>query len=124
MVISDGAGKVSASTISNIEVGYLAGTNDLIQNQLDSKANQLTTYSKTEVDDNIYTKTEVDDNIYTKTEADALLNDEANQSTTYSKTEVDDNIYTKTEVDISLSSKANQSTTYTITDTDVLLNSK
>ena len=70
VVISDGAGKVSASTISNIEVGYLAGTNDLIQNQLDSKANQLTTYSKTEVDDNIYTKTE----------ADALLNDKANQS--------------------------------------------
>ena len=75
VVISDGSGKVSTSQVSNIEVGYLVGTNDLIQNQLDSKANQLTTYSKTEVDDNIYTKTEVDDNL--------LFN--ANQETTFTK---------------------------------------
>ena len=46
MVISDGSGKVSTSQVSNIEVGYLAGTNDLIQNQLDSKANQSNTYTK------------------------------------------------------------------------------
>jgi len=50
VVISDAAGKVSTSAVSNIEVGYLAGTNDSIQNQLDSKANQSTTYTKSEVD--------------------------------------------------------------------------
>ena len=55
-VISDGSGKVSTSQVSNIEVGYLVGTNDLIQNQLDSKANQLTTYYKTEADDNLLLK--------------------------------------------------------------------
>ena len=43
VVISDGVGKVSTSQVSNIEVGYLVGTNDLIQNQLGSIANQLTT---------------------------------------------------------------------------------
>ena len=53
VVISDGSGKVSTSQVSNIEVGYLAGTNDLIQNQLNDKANQSTTYSKTEVDNKL-----------------------------------------------------------------------
>ena len=47
VVISDGSGKVSTSQVSNIEVGYLVGTNDLIQNQLNDKANQSTTYTKT-----------------------------------------------------------------------------
>jgi hypothetical protein len=56
VVISDAAGKVSTSAVSNIEVGYLAGTNDSIQNQLDSKANQSTTYTKTEVDDKLILK--------------------------------------------------------------------
>ena len=73
MVISDGAGKVSASTISNIEIVYLAGTNDLIQNQLNSKANQSTTYTKAETENKLLSK--------------------SNEATTYSKTEVDDIIY-------------------------------
>ena len=34
-MISDGAGKVSASTISNIEIGYLAGANDLMQKKIE-----------------------------------------------------------------------------------------
>ena len=50
VVISDGSGKVSTSQVSNIEVGYLVGTTGLIQNQLLLKANQSTTYTKTEVD--------------------------------------------------------------------------
>ena len=50
VVISDGVGKVSTSQLSNIQVGYLVGTTGLIQNQLSSKANQSTTYTKTEVD--------------------------------------------------------------------------
>ena len=50
VVISDGYGKVSTSQVSNIEVGYLVGTTGLIQNQLNDKANQSTTYTKAEVD--------------------------------------------------------------------------
>ena len=56
VVISDADGKVNTSSVSNIEVGYLAGTNDSIQNQLDSKANQSTTYNKTEVDNSLLLK--------------------------------------------------------------------
>ena len=56
VVISDGSGKVSTSQVSNIEVGYLVGTNDLIQNQLNSKANQSTAYSKTEMDNKLLLK--------------------------------------------------------------------
>ena len=47
VVVSNADGKISTSSVSNIEVGYLAGTNDLIQTQLNSKANQATTYSRT-----------------------------------------------------------------------------
>ena len=47
VVISDSDGKIGTSSVSNIEVGYLFGTNDSIQNQLGSKANQSTTYTKT-----------------------------------------------------------------------------
>ena len=46
VVISDGSGKVSTSQVSNIEVGYLVGTTGLIQNQLNDKANQSNTYTK------------------------------------------------------------------------------
>ena len=49
VVISDADGKIGTSSVSRIEVGYLAGTTDLIQTQLNSKANQSTTYTKTEV---------------------------------------------------------------------------
>ena len=65
-VISDATGKVSTASVSDIEVGYLVGVNDSIQNQLDSKANQATAYTKTEVDNGLLLK--------------------ANQSTTYTKT--------------------------------------
>ena len=56
VVISDADGKIGTSSVSNIEVGYLYGTNDSIQNQLDSKANQSTTYTKTEVDNSLSLK--------------------------------------------------------------------
>ena len=58
VVISDADGKIGTSSVSNIEVGYLVGTNDLIQNQLNSKANQSTTYTKTEVDNNLSLKSD------------------------------------------------------------------
>ena len=51
-VISDATGQVSTASVSNIEVGYLVGVNDLIQTQLNNKSNQATTYTKTEVDGN------------------------------------------------------------------------
>ena len=74
---------------------------------MDSKANQTTTYTKTEVDDNLLLKAN-QATTYTKTEVDNSLSLKANQSTTY----------TKTEVDSSLSLKANQSTTYTKSEVD------
>ena len=46
-VISSADGKVATSTVTNIEFGCLAGTTDLIQNQLSSKAYQSTTYTNT-----------------------------------------------------------------------------
>ena len=75
VVVSGADGKINTSRVSSIAVGYLAGTNDLIQIQLDSKANQSTTYTKTEVDNKLVLK--------------------ANQSTTYSKTEVDTSLALK-----------------------------
>ena len=107
---SDADGKINTSSVSNIEVSYLAGTNDLIEIQLNNKAHQSTTYTKTEVDNNLVLK--------------------ANQSTTYSKTEVDTGFavnanqattYTKTEVDTSLALKADKSTTYTKKEVDTSL---
>ena len=55
VVASDDDGKISTSSVSNIEVGYLAG-NDLIQIQLNNKTNQPTTYTKTEVDNKFVLK--------------------------------------------------------------------
>ena len=75
VVISDADNKISTSSVSNIEVGYLAGTNDLIQTQLNSKANHSTTYSKTEVDNKLVLK--------------------ASQATTYTKAAVDSNLASK-----------------------------
>ena len=72
VVVSDADSKVMASSMSRIEVGYLAGTTDLIQTQLNSKANQSTTHTKSEADNKLVLK--------------------ANQATTYSKTEVDSNL--------------------------------
>ena len=66
MVISDGVGKVSTSQVSDIEVGYLVGTNDLIQNQMNCKANQWITSTKTEIENTLLLK--------------------SNEATTYSKT--------------------------------------
>ena len=71
---------------------------------MNSKANQLTTYSKNDVDtliagiplSNYYTQTQLDtmfstvfNYCYSKGEADVLLNLKANQSTTYTKIDVD-----------------------------------
>ena len=83
-VISDSGGKVSASSASSLEIGYLVGVNDSIQNQLNSKANQATTYTKTEVDNALLLKSN-QSTTYTKTEVDGKLSLNANQATTYTQ---------------------------------------
>ena len=89
--MSNAAGKIGTSSVSNIEVGCLVGTNDLIQTELNSKANQSTTYSKTEVDSNLALKAN-QATTFSKTEVDNKLVLKANQSTTYTKTEVDNSL--------------------------------
>ena len=76
--------KFSTSQVSNIEVGYLAGTNDLIQNQLNDKANQSTTYTKAEVDTQLSSNLidSAPDVLNTLNELADALNDDANYATT------------------------------------------
>ena len=71
VVISHADGKVSTSSVSSTEVGHLAGTTDLIQNQLNSKAPQLTTYTKSEVDQL------VDNNLLLKADKSFSVNESA-----------------------------------------------
>ena len=77
LVASDAEAKIGTSSVSNIEVGYLVGANDLIQTDLNTKATQATTCSKTEVDSNLALK--------------------ANQTTAYTKTGVDSNFGVKSK---------------------------
>ena len=112
----------------NSELGNrINEVNSNLENSINAKANQSTTYNKTETDTKLglkadksttYTKTET----YTKAEVNNLLNAKANQSTTYNKTEVDTRVnsratwehsyprvetYTKTEVNNLVNVKAN-----------------
>ena len=59
VVISDSNGKFSTSAISTTEVGHLSGVNNPLQTQIDSKAPQVTTYSKNEVDFRLLFKQDV-----------------------------------------------------------------
>ena len=104
-----------------------------LQDEIDGKAPQSTTYTKTEIDNKLSGKVNVAtynakvseletaigtkanaSDVYTKTATDTLLGAKANASTTY----------TKTETDTLLSAKANASDVYTKTETDTLLNGK
>lgn len=49
-VITDGSGKLAASSTTSTELGYLSGVTSAVQTQLNSKADASTTYTKTEVD--------------------------------------------------------------------------
>ena len=118
VVASDADGKISTSSVANIEVSYVAGNNDLVQTQVNSKANQSSTYSKTEVDHKLALKAN-QSTTYSKIEVDSTLAFKADQATTYTTTVVDNNLalqanqattYSKTEVDINLVLKANQAT--------------
>ena len=100
-----------------------------VEDTLALKADQGTTYSKTEVDTSLALKAD-QATTYSKTEVDTSLALKADAATTYSKTEVDTSLalkadlattYNKTEVDASLALKANQGTTYNKTEVDASL---
>ena len=86
-VVSYANGKVATSSASYIEIGYLVGVNDSIQNQLDSNAHQATTYTTTYVDIALMLKA-THSTTHTKTEVNDKLLVKANQATTYTKTEL------------------------------------
>ena len=102
-VISDANGKVSTSSVSSIEVGHLVGVNDSIQNQLDSKANQATTYTNTEIDTNLYTRTVID----------ALLTHKADYADVYERSL----LYTRLETNNLLNTKQDNLATDSTNDT-------
>ena len=96
VVVAEADGKISTSSVSNIEVAYLAGTNDLAQSEFNSKANQSTTYTKTEFDNRLVLKSN-QATTYSKTEVDSNLALKENQATIYSKTEVDNSLALKSK---------------------------
>ena len=60
VLVSNTDGKVAVSSISTTKVGYLSDVTSNIQAQINSKANQSTTYNKTEVDDLLDAKLDSD----------------------------------------------------------------
>ena len=56
---------------------------------MNSKTNQSTTYTKTEVDNKLVLKANQATTTYSKTDVESSLALKANQATTYSKTEAD-----------------------------------
>jgi Cu/Ag efflux protein CusF len=106
VVISNADGKVATSSVSDIEVGYLYGATDSIQNQLNNKADKLTTYTKTETDVLLNAKANNTD-VYGKNYIDAALSTKANVANVYDKSV----LYTKTETNSLLSNKQNNLST-------------
>ena len=93
-------------------------------NNIITKADKSTTYSKTDVDTKLSTKAD-SATTYSKTDVDAKLDTKADSATTYSKTDVDaklatkanaDTTYSKTDVDSSLATKANTADVYSKTE--------
>ena len=109
-------------------------TTTYVNDHLDLKAKQATTYKKqTETDATLGLKSNISDTTAALalkaniTYVDDQLKLTANQLTTYTKTEVDDLVSPKSDktfVDGQLSLKANQLTTYTETDLDTALVAK
>ena len=60
VLVSNTDGKVAVSSISTTKIGYLTDVTSNIQAQINSKANQSTTYNKTEVDDLLDAKLDSD----------------------------------------------------------------
>ena len=118
-----------------------------LQDEIDAKAPQLTTYTKTEVDNKLSGKVNVAtynakvselenaiddkadaDDVYTKTATDTLLDAKANSSDVFTKAETNtllqNGYYNQTEIDLMLENKADADNVYTKTATDTLLNGK
>ena len=99
-----------ASSIKTPEIATKVYVDEIKAN-LDSdiaiKANQDTTYTKTEVDDIANTKAN-QDTTYTKTEVDDIANTKANQATTYTKTEVDTRVNAKANANATVNLTGNQ----------------
>lgn len=117
-------GIVSVGTNLNAPSATFANTlavnNIDVETAINAKANQATTYTKTETDTLLGAKAST---TFVTTE----LDKKANQSTTYTKTETDtllDNKANSTDVTLQLATKADQATTYTKTETDNLLITK
>ena len=80
---SDSNGKFGTTSVSSVEIGYLAGTSNYIQSQLNSQAHQLTTYRNRESDTCIEHLIDGAPNILnTLGELSAALNDYANFAST------------------------------------------
>src|SRR5690606_14691094 len=103
-----GYGIVDGASIPFVE-GKLADVAD----ELATKADKATTYTKYEVDAALFAKADAA-NVYTKSQVDSALAAKANI--------VD--VYTKTQVDSALSTKANIADVYTKTETNNLLGNK
>ena len=95
-----------------------------LQTALDAKADESTTYTKSDVDTALGYKADKS-TTYTKSDADTALGYKANQLTTYTKSDVDtslgqkadkSNTYTKSDVDTALGYKADKSNTNTKTE--------
>ena len=95
-------------------------------NNIITKADAATTYSKTDVDTKLATKADTA-TTYSKTDVDTKLSAKSDTATTYSKTDVDSKLsakadtattYSKTDVDTKLSAKADTATTYSKTEVD------
>jgi len=117
-----------------------------LQDEIDGKAPQSTTYTKTEIDNKLSGKVNVAtynakvseletaigtkanaSDVYTKTATDTLLNAKANASDVYTKTETDTLLSGKVGTYIfeqSINLKADKSTTYTKTEIDTALSGK
>ena len=103
-----------------------------IQTAINSKANAVDVYTKTETDnkldlkadaDSVYTKTETDgfldlkadaSEVYTNSEMDVKLEQKADASSVYTRSQ----LYTKEELDVKLSLKSDSSEVYTKTQVD------
>lgn len=87
---------------------------DVLQPELNAKANAVSTYTKDETNHLLNAKANASD-VYTKTEADGLLGAKADASSVYTKTEADAAFRTETQVDGQIDAKIaalNLATTY------------
>lgn len=133
----------------NIPVNAVAKSKlaNALQDEIDGKAPQSTTYTKTEIDNKLSGKVNVATynakvseletaigtkanatDVYTKTATDTLLDAKANLSDVFTKSEINtllqNGYYNQTEIDLMLENKADADDVYTKTATDTLLNGK